>query len=547
LIKSFLFIAVLCGFFSCHQANPAGPAAEDADYQKAKSFTGRRDDSAFYYFNKVAINAKNRLQKALAYNHMGLIQEEAGDNFGSQESLTLSLKFMDTASEKGRKCRASDYNELGLTSLNLKNTDAALGLFDQALQVSPSKEFTLIYQNNQALAYQQKRAYARSIRIYEAIRLQTTDPAGYARVLSNLAAAKWLRHPGYNAAPDLLKALRIRRQQNDEWGLNSSYAYLADYYTRTRPDSALRYSEQMYAIARKLNSPDDQLEALQKLAQLNPPPASKAYFNRYITLNDSLQTARNAARNQFALIRYNAEKSKADNLILQQENSRRKLQLLILLIVVILGSAGFYFWYRKRKQRMAEAARLQIAEDQRKTSKKVHDTLGNDVYRIMKKVQHDPVLDKEWLLYTIDDVYQRARDISYDIVAGADENFKEKIADLLMGFSSDQTNVVLVGNTEKLWEKVDPVCRFELKYILQELMVNMEKHSGASNVVIKFEERNNCCVINYSDDGAGMPEGTPQKNGLTNTGNRIQSIGGEIIFGTGSGKGLDIRVSFPTA
>ena len=82
-------------------------------------------------------------------------------------------------------------------------------------------------------------------------------------------------------------------------------------------------------------------------------------------------------------------------------------------------------------------------------------------------------------------------------------------------------------------------------HILQELMVNMKKHSHASNVAVRFEEKNNHIYIHYTDDGIGMSEGTQHNNGLRNTGNRIASINGAIIFDLKVEKGLKIQVSFP--
>lgn len=66
----------------------------------------------------------------------------------------------------------------------------------------------------------------------------------------------------------------------------------------------------MFEIAKQLDSPDDQLEALQKLIALEPSEKSKFYFSKYQKINDSLQTARSKAKNQFALIRYETEKEK---------------------------------------------------------------------------------------------------------------------------------------------------------------------------------------------------------------------------------------------
>lgn len=511
----------------------------------------QRNDSAFYYFNRAAGSSRDSLQVARAYNQMAAIQSDAGDDFGSQESLSLSLKFLNDDDEKDRKCLASDYNELGVTSFNLKNYDGAIGFYDRALQFSDNPKFRAVILNNEANAYQKKKAYSRALQIYRAnITQVAAGGKEYARILSNMAKTKWLQDPGYRAAPDLLHALHIRTRLNDLTGQNASYMHLSDYYAQSHPDSALFFAGEMYKVAGRIPSTDDQLDALQKLIRLSPAAASKNYFTIYQRLNDSVQTAHNAAKNQFALIRYDAEKNKLDNLRLQKDNTEKKYELIkknILLYstigLLILMTGGAVVWYRKRKQRQEEETREAVRETQRKASKKVHDTLANDIYRVMKKVQYEAGLDREELLDDIDDVYRRARDISYELVPGADEDFQEKISTLLLSFGSETTKVVLVGNSRELWQKIEPVHKFEIKYILQELMVNMQKHSRATNVVVKFEEEEGRCVITYADDGIGMPEGTIYKNGLTNTGNRIKAIQGELNFDSSS-KGLTIQLCF---
>lgn len=86
----------------------------------------------------------------------------------------------------------------------------------------------------------------------------------------------------------------------------------------------------------------------------------------------------------------------------------------------------------------------------------------------------------------------------------------------------------------------------ELTYILQELMVNMKKHSAAANVVVKFEDMGNQIKIQYADDGIGLPSDFQYGNGLANTENRIASIGGKITFGNSTEQGLHILILIPT-
>ena len=542
--RSFLLLLmVLVGVFTaCTRKATQPETTESDDYKKAEAFFETQTDSAFYYFNKVATSSKQPLEIAMAYNQMAVIQSDAGDYFGSQESLTSSLKYLDAKNIDDHFCLASDYNELGLTSTILKHYDAAADYFDQALKYTTDTGFRLSILNNKGLSYQKKGAYKQALEIYEAAFIKVTRKKTYARILTNIAKTKWLANPKYDAGSELRKALSIRLNENDLWGQNSSYSHLADYYMLVKPDSALLYAKSMLGTALALKSPDEEIEALDKLIQLSKSPVdSKRYFSRFANLTDSLANARNAAKNQFALIRYEVEKHKADNLKLQRDNTQKRYQVSALVLIIIVVVFTTIMWYRKLRLQ----AQYKLRQNELKFSRKVHDVVANGLYRVMSEVEHSEKLDKEYLLDQLEMMYDQSRDISYENSDTTESAFKEKINELLMSFAAQDTRVSIVGNQEELWSRIKPGVKYEIKYVLQELMVNMSKHSGARNVVVKFEEAENQVDIQYSDDGVGI-QGVPNfKNGLTSTGNRIKNIGGEITFDANSDKGLSLLISFP--
>lgn len=534
------------------QPRKVGILVKDPDYIKAKSLFSKNKDSAFYYFNKVATSSRDSLSTAFAYNYMAWIQNYAGDNFGSQESLLASLKFLDERNPKHLSCLSSNYNELGSTSFNLKNYDAAIFYYDSARRYTNDKEDLITNANNIGLVYQEKRNYNRAIKIFSGILLQSKEtPKIYARILTNLSYTKWLQNPAYNPEPELRKALSIREAENDEWGLNSSYAHLADYYTSRNISAALFYAKKMHHIAVKLDSPDDQLEALQKLIQLSPQTDTRRYFTIYHKLSDSLQTARNTAKNQFALIRYEAQKSKSENLQLQKENTIKRYQIfareLLILGIALFSICAFVFaviWFKRRKRLMEISARNALRDSQLKTSKKVHDVVANGLYRVMTEIGNRPGIDKEEVLDRIETLYEKSRDISYENPNNL-KNFNEVISELLISFATEDTKILIAGNNSALWKNVSDTIKYELEHILQELLVNMKKHSQATNVALKFEHDKDRINIYYTDNGVGMPNGVQENNGIRNTGNRIATVGGAIIFDTKVEKGLKIQITFP--
>ncbi len=550
----YLILFIFCLLCSCKKKVSLPVTDTWRDYRKAYSFLNHNTDSAFYYFNRVVTTAKDHQQTAMAYTSMAILQADAGDYFGCQESLTSSLRFLEVNEQANKAALSTNYNELGLASYNLKNYDEAIDFYRKALQLSVDSSYIPVITNNMANAYQQKREYSYAIQLYDSMMEgHKQSKENYARLLANKVFTEWLNNNAYNAAPGLLKSLQLRQQINDGWGQNSSYAYLADFYTRSKPDSAFFYAKKMYATAITLHSADDQLEALQKLIRLSPDIYSKSYFKQYQLLSDSVQTARNAAKNQFALIRYNSERNKADNLKLQKDNTENKYQIVrqrfllsgVVLLFVLAGITGL-FWYQKREQRLKLEARNTVREHQLKTSKKVHDVVANGLYRIMAEIEHRAMLSKEQLLDRIEMLYHQSRDITYEPARQTIE-FSQKLGELITSFGDAATRIAVIGNSEAIWQNISEEVRYEVEHILQEMMVNMKKHSKASVVTIKFQRQGHQLDIKYQDNGVGFPEQVKLGTGLTNTENRIKAISGSVTFDSSKINGLQVGLKFPVA
>ncbi len=517
------------------------------DYRKAYSFLATNRDSAFYYFNRAASNSADRVQIALAYYNMALIQANAGDDYGAQESLTLSLKKLDEHTNADRAYLTSDYNQLGMTFYNLGENEQAIQYYQLALKFVDNPKFRPYILNNEGNSYQYLKDYTKSIACYQAV-LKLTGKTGavYARVLTNLANTEWLQEHHYNAVPELLESLAIRVRENDLWGQNSSYAHLADYYMATKPDSALWYAQKMLAIAKVLPSPDDQQQALQKLVLLSSPVKSKTYFRQYQALGDSLQSARNVAKNQFAVIRYNVEKARTENLELQKKNTERRYQLFGVLATAGLAAILGLWLYRKRRQRLQSEAEKEIRESRLQLSQKVHDQVANGIYSIMSEVEHSQELDRTTLIDKLDNIYEVSRNIAHD-EPGADDDFTKRINSLLNAFKRPAIRLAVSGNETELWQRVSKDAKQQLELVLQELMVNMSKHSQATLAHVGFVIEQGYLKIECRDNGVGMTNPDKSGKGLQNTVSRIKRLNGRVTFDTQAATGFCIFIHLPLA
>jgi signal transduction histidine kinase len=553
-----LLLLIASVFLSCKtNTNKITESISNHFYDRAFELRERQQpDSSFAYFDKARVlflKNKDSLGAGKCIVNMAIIATDQGDYFGGQELSINAFSYLNQKDKNHLPYLKSNINNLGIASYNLKNYPQAIVFYKQSLNLTTDIPTRLIIENNIANAYSMIGNYSKALTIYQQVLNYTrTSQVDFARSLTNVAITKWKQTKVYNAAPELFIALNIRLKEQDKWGLNSSYAHLSEFYRDRNPDSALIYALRRYYWARKIANADDQLSGLKQLISLSPNYSIKKYVTRYHALNDSVQTARNAAKNQFALIRYESEKSKIENLRLQKENAEKRLQIfkqnLVLsfaLFVLVLGSVLGKFWYNKRKAKMELASRDAIKDSQLQTSKRVHDVVANGLYKIMAEIENQDLFDKDDVLNKIEELYEKSRDISYEKQITVKQEFSQQLSLSLISFATKNIKVVIAGNSNELWQDLSDGAKFETKLVLQELMVNMSKHSRATNVVIRFECVDKHIHIYYQDNGVGMSAHVTFNNGLRNTGNRIASIGGTITFETIAEQGLKIHICLP--
>ncbi|GGI23263.1 hypothetical protein GCM10008119_06790 [Pedobacter mendelii] len=507
-------------------------------------------DSAYISLSKAKdefLGRKDSIGVAKSLINMAEIAYLKGDYFGSQELATQVDSYLDSTKKVERELLSSNYNTLGNVSNGLERYEEGNTFFKKAILYTKNTAALNLYYNNIGVDLLYLKRYGEAISYFSKSAGDESSSTS-AMKLSNIAKAKWQQNPDFNPAPLFQKALSIRLSDNNLWGQNSSFAHLADYYMKKHPDSALLYAQKMYHIAQTLVSPDDQLEALQKLIKLSPQKEARQYFEIYQNLSDSVQTARSAAKNQFALIRYETEKNKADFLKAQAENIKKQSSILIRNIgigVLIVFSTASYLWYRRRQKILRQEKEIEVKNTEIKYVKKVHDHVANRIYQVMNEIDNRPQMDKDEVAEKLDVIYHISRDLSYESIdTKYKQGFAKALSKMFSSYQSAKVNIVVNGNEEKIWETVQETAKEEVFTILQELMTNMKKHSEADVVQLAFQHEQQRITVLYSDNGKGIQHFSPG-NGLKNTETRIKSISGIITFDTKANEGLNVKFSFP--
>ncbi|MFB9273023.1 tetratricopeptide repeat protein, partial [Lutibacter litoralis] len=385
-------------------------------------FQNDKKDSAFIA-NKLSkeiyikLGDSSKIGENLA--QMAIIQSGLGDFIGSDNNAIQALKYLD---KDNLVYISAIYNSIAISAKKRKDYKEAIYWYNKAIETSTINSFKAVKSGNLAVVYRYLQEYDKSIAIFEELikgGSLDNDIKAKSRVLDNLAYTKWLANENENVSDDLLAVLNTRREENDLWGLNASYAHLADYYKNKNPDIALKYARKMYKQAKLLNSAEDQLEAMQKLIELETSVKAKEYYHTYIKLSDSLMDAERNKLNKFEKLKYDSEKNREDNLQLKITNSKKELQLekektrniigAASSGTVVLGLLGFLY-YRKQKHRQEK--RAEVYKTETRIAKKLHDEVANNMVNIMNKVQYteDP---KEQLLDDLEKVYLLTRDISH--------------------------------------------------------------------------------------------------------------------------------------
>lgn len=556
--KLFLFFLTLTIINSCKKKIQTDytNGQDNFNYAKARKLRdSMKIDSAYYFYNLAKDDYKkmgDSLGIAQSLINMGIIQTNRGDFYGGIETSLEAEKYLRNDNDINVKANlARNFNNMAIASSFLYNYNDAIKFYQNTLKYTKDKNDRAVYYNNIGKVLTNMKEYTKA-KYYLELSLNTTsNTMDYARSLSNLSAAKYLSDKNDDPLKDYLRALDIRYRSKNITEMNSSYATLSDYYSDKDIDSAKLYAEKMYSTSKQIKNPEDQLQALQKLINLDKNNYLK-YFNAFQNINDSVIIARGKAKNQFALIKSDIDKTESKNIELQAKNLEAENKVLYrnmivasLLLTLIIG----VIWYTKRKKRLQKEKELEVKNTELKYSKKVHDVVANGIYQVMTKLENHLDISRNETLDDLEYIYNRSRNLSYENIEINDESeiFSEKIRKLMGYFTSDHIDTILIGNDVEVWENISHSCKAEVYQVLRELLINMKKHSHADRVTLKFERTFEKVKIHYSDTGVGINNETILKNGVRNMINRIENLGGCITFEnkTQTEKGMIIHFSFP--
>lgn len=524
----------------------------------------KQNNKALTYFNRANIqfkNAKDSCNVVYSILMMSAILKEKSDYYNMEALNTEALPFVGSCHKSTKYNYSCVYNNLGIALKETFDYQKSLQYYQKAKQYAEDDFSKMMLDNNIASVYVLSNQPQKALAILLPLEQRTkrlNDTKIQTRISNNIGLV-YLKQNDSKCLNYFLKALHIRQAENDNYGLVDSYLHLANYYKTNPKTKALanQYALKSYKEATKLGATEERLNALKTIVSTSYNQDSSHYLELYFKLNDSLTTVKQRNKNQFAKIKYDFSEQMDQNLKLKAQEIEKDLtlansrnQILILIILGIMSTVTTIVLLNYLKKKRKNEILQETYNTETRISKQIHDELANDVYHTMTFAETQNLIDennKETLLNNLEIIYKRTRNISKEnspIDTGI--HFENHLKEMMADFSSTQVNVLINGIETVNFSAIENNKKIIIYRVLQELLVNMKKHSQCSLVAISFKKTTYNLQIEYSDNGIGIEKNQHfLKNGLQNVENRIVSINGTINFDATSGKGFKASISIP--
>jgi signal transduction histidine kinase len=567
-LRASLYIITFLLFLSCQKkdSTPNNTKNTKAEVEKLITiadsfFENKKLDSSFYYYNKakfICNPVKDSENYVSTLNRMAIIQQSQADFVGSESTITEALPYLKYV--KNYLHVWNTYITLGTNFLNTYDYKNAILYNQKALQLNISSYKKLIAKNNIAIVLIQDERYNEALEIFLPLvskKEVIKNTSFYGSLLDNIGLCYTKLNESQMALQYLSKALEVKQKSKNTNGLGKTYAHLAEFYEKNNPPLAKKYMLLSYKNFSEVNNPEERLTLLKLIIRNSSNQELKNYSTIYIHLVDSVFEIRQKAKNEFAKIKYDSKKEKNENLKLRTHKVQNELQLekqknrnIISYIIIIISLSlllvlYFYLTSKGNKEKIEATYKSET-----RIAKKLHDELANDIYHTMAFAENKNLSiaeNKEQLLNNLDAIYSRTRDISKEnnpIISN--ENYVFYLKEMISGFNTPDINLILNGLDTISWNDIERNKKITLYRVLQELLVNMTKHSKATLVGINFKKSEKNIEINYNDNGKGV-DVTKMilKSGLHNVETRILNIKGKIDIDSAPEKGFKVFIKFP--
>jgi signal transduction histidine kinase len=214
--------------------------------------------------------------------------------------------------------------------------------------------------------------------------------------------------------------------------------------------------------------------------------------------------------------------------------------ILVAILLLLLALLFFLYWrsIRLRKRHALLEAKLEGETTERvRIARDLHDRLGGLLTALRLKIAEDNG-KKDAVLLT-DDAIREMRNVAHHLLPEA--LHRDGLRTALRDYCQTMRKVSFsfIGDEQFLNKQYEE----HLYCIVYELVNNAVKSAHAEHIKVQLMADENLTTVNVSDDGKGMTLDKHNGNGLRNTKERVELMGGMMDIYTPNSGGTEINIT----
>lgn len=498
-----------------------------------------------------------------AYNNLGNIYADKGDNTSALKNYQTALAFADKLNDI--QYQAHINMNIGALFLSLKRFDESLSYYFKAEKKAIGFKDTLLIadcSNNIGTVLEQQlnypeaiKRYEKSLELYEII----GSEQGKAIAYSNLAIVYKLNKNYKKAIEFNEKSLFLSIANRDKWSESATLNNLGNLYGETgKYAQAIDYLHQSLKIATEIDATEIQIAVYESMADAafanNRPTEAFNYLKQFIKAKEDFNNRENNHVLSEMTVKYESQKKEIENQKLIFDNElktsqaaeakvQRNWSIAFSLLIILMILLGFYFIqrYRKYQQKMKEKQLISLAVfeteqfERRRIAGDLHDGLGQKLAVVKMQLSLLDLPDSNSSTKLLDDAIVDLRAVSHNLMPSElNKGLSFALKELCSSVSRSNTKVkVLFTDQCDTADVISTIGITEvyLYRICQELIQNSIKHANANIIQVDLTIQSHSIQLSVSDDGIGFNNGDIANKhgiGLKNMENRVAQLNGRI-------------------
>lgn len=446
-----------------------------------------------YGYQAIEIAKKLELDYELAdiYNRVGVVRRNQGNYAHALDNYFKGIEI--SKRNNYQKLLAFAYNNVADIYNRLEIYDKALefGKYSLKLSLNLNDEYTLSYVYNiLGGIYRNKKDLDSSLLYFNHslnLRKKINYTAGVATSLLNIGNIQFLRGEYDSCYSNILKAIEIYNDKNDQTGLVGAYKHLGLYFNKVKDyKKAINYFNKCLALNESFADLQIKKDANDGLsysyAQLGDIKKAYHFKNLACAVGDSITTNLFVEKITHLTENYKFELKRQEDDLLRKEKVQSlnnqikyqrsiiKLYAFILFLLVVLGFVFIYYYRQKNRIIKVLTVQKREIDELNSTKDKLFSILAHDLKNPISSVIGLAELLKDESIILSES--KRAQLISNLYEVGLSSN---RILDEVLSWSQIQANQVVVESRE-----------INLRELVERVVTNQQPIAGVKNISISY-------------------------------------------------------------